>query len=129
MRPCLRTAVLFSVLLPAPLARAADVDFTRDVRPILSRHCFKCHGPDDKARKAKLRLDVREVAVGEAKSGTHAIVPGRPEESELVRRIFAAEETDVMPPPSTKNPLTDAQKQILRRWIAEGAEYRQHWAF
>ncbi|HEV3116440.1 MAG TPA: DUF1549 domain-containing protein, partial [Gemmataceae bacterium] len=101
---------------------AQQVDFTRDVRPILSRHCFKCHGPDDKARKAKLRLD---SATGAAK----VIVPGKPDESELVRRIFAADESEVMPPPVTRNPLTNAQRQMLRRWIAEGAEYKQHWAF
>src|SRR4029077_13734651 len=70
----------------------------------------------------------RESAIGEAKSGGRAIVPGKPDESELVRRIFA-EESDLMPPPSTKNPLTDVQKQILKRWIAEGAAYKQHWAF
>src|SRR5258708_36282189 len=101
-------------------ARADDVDFSRVVRPLLSRHCFKCHGPDDKARKAKLRLDVRDVAVGKAKSGLSAIVPGKPDESELVRRIFAADESEVMPPPATQKPLSNAQKQLLKRWIAEG---------
>ena len=124
------SAVLLTWLLcHTPPVRSAPADFTREVRPILSRHCFKCHGPDDKARKAKLRLDVRESAIGEAKSGERPIVPGKPDESELVRRIFAAEDRDLMPPPSSKNPLTDAQKQVLKRWIAEGAEYRQHWAF
>src|SRR5437660_2531807 len=120
MRPFLYSAAFSVILLPA--ARAQQVDFTRDVRPILSRHCFKCHGPDDKVRKAKLRLD---SATGASK----VIVPGKPDESELVRRIFAADESEVMPPPTTRNPLTDAQRQILRRWIAEGAEYKQHWAF
>src|SRR5438093_7285711 len=103
MRPFLRAAALLAVLLPAPPARAADVDFTRDVRPILSRHCFKCHGFDDKARKAKLRLDVRYGAVKKV------IVPGKPDDSELVRRIFATDAAEVMPPPVTKNPLSDAQ--------------------
>jgi Protein of unknown function (DUF1553)/Protein of unknown function (DUF1549)/Planctomycete cytochrome C len=106
-----------------------QVDFTRDVRPILSRHCFKCHGPDDKARKAKLRLDQRAGAVGVTKSGARPIVPGKPEESELVRRVFSTEESEVMPPPATKNPLTDPQKETLKRWIAAGAEYKEHWAF
>src|SRR5262249_50240101 len=109
--------------------QAQQIDFSREVRPILSRHCFKCHGPDDTARKAKLRLDVRIAAIGEAKSGEHAIVPGKPEQSELVRRIFATDESEIMPPPSQKNPLSDAQKKVLRQWIAEGAEYKQHWAF
>src|SRR5262245_6492629 len=116
-------------LVVSSAARGNDVDFSRDVRPILAKHCFKCHGPDDKARKAKLRLDVREAAVREGRSGQPAIAPGKPDESELVRRIFAGEESDVMPPPSAKNPLSDADKQVLRRWIAAGAEYKQHWAF
>src|SRR6516164_440855 len=107
MRPWLRLAAVLALLSPVSLVRAAEVDFTRDVRPILSRHCFKCHGPDDKARKAKLRLDVRAEAVRKA------IVPGKPDDSELVRRIFAADDSEVMPPPATKNPLTDAQKLIL----------------
>jgi hypothetical protein len=125
-----QTTWLLTVLAgPRLSARGEPVDFTRDVRPILSRHCFKCHGPDDKARKARLRLDMRDVAIGEARSGLHAIVPSKPGESELVRRIGADDEGDVMPPPSTKNPLSDAQKQLLRRWIAEGAEYKPHWAF
>jgi hypothetical protein len=110
-------------------AAAGDIDFNRDVRPILSRHCFKCHGPDEKARKSKLRLDVRAAAIGEAKSGERAIVPGKPDESELVRRIFEEEATEVMPPPAVKNPLSAAQKQLLRGWIAAGAEYQPHWAF
>src|SRR5262245_54188288 len=104
--------------------RGESVDFIREVRPILARHCFKCHGPDDKARKAKLRLDIRDTAV---KKG--AIVPSKPEESELVRRTSSSDDSEVMPPPATKNPLSDTQKQILKRWIAEGAEYKPHWAF
>ncbi len=123
MRPFPRTAALLCLLLPAPLARAADVDFTRDVRPILSRHCFKCHGFDDKARKAKLRLDVRENALKKA------IVPGKPDDSELVRRIFATADDEIMPPPAAKLPLSDAEKQTLKRWVAAGAEYQMHWAF
>src|SRR5262245_3651818 len=108
---------------------AAPVDYARDVRPILSQHCFKCHGPDDKARKAGLRLDLRTVATAKGKSGETPIVPGKPDESELVRRIYADDETDVMPPPATKKPLNDAQRATLKRWIAEGAEYKDHWAF
>src|SRR5262249_52987504 len=93
------------------------------------RHCFKCHGPDDKARKAKLRVDVRDLAVVAGRSGQPAIVPGKPDESEMVRRILATDDSEVMPPPATKNPLTGVQKELLRRWIAEGAEYKSHWAF
>src|SRR5262249_19154417 len=123
------TCSLALLLGPILSARADDVDFSRDVRPILARHCFKCHGPDDKARKAKLRLDVREAAIREAKSGQWPIVPGQPDESEIVRRMFASEESEVMPPSAAKNPLSERDRGILRRWIAAGAEYKQHWAF
>src|SRR6267143_3545296 len=104
------------------------VDFLRDVRPILANHCFKCHGQDEAARKAKLRLDVRDVALKPTKSREAPIVPGKPDKSELVRRIFA-EDDDQMPPAAAKRPLTQEQKEILKRWIAEGAEYKPHWAF
>jgi hypothetical protein len=110
-------------------AAAAKVDFLRDVRPILANHCFKCHGPDEEARKANLRLDVRDAALKPAKSGEVPIVPGKPDKSELVRRVFTEDEDDLMPPPAAKRPLTQAQKEILKRWIAEGAEYKPHWAF
>jgi hypothetical protein len=113
----------------APGARAADVDFTRDVRPILSRHCFKCHGPDDKARKAELRLDVREGALKGGSTGEKAIVPGKPDDSEVVRRVLSDDENEIMPPSSAKLALTQGQKEILSRWIAQGAEYKPHWAF
>ena len=108
---------------------SVPIDFNRDVRPILSSNCFKCHGIDDGGRKAKLRLDVRAVAIGPAKSGKAAIVPGKPDESELVHRIFSTDADEVMPPASTKVVLSDAQKNVLRQWIAEGAEYKVHWAF
>jgi hypothetical protein len=104
-------------------------DFNAEVRPILSRYCFKCHGPDEKARKAKLRLDVREAALKEAKSGSIAIVPGKPEESELCARIASTDKEEVMPPAEMKTELTPAQKDILERWIASGAKYDPHWAF
>lgn len=104
-------------------------DFTRDVRPILSEHCFKCHGPDDAARKANLRLDLREAAIGKADSGSLPIVPDKPEASEVVRRIFSSDADEMMPPPAANKPLTDAKKKILRDWIAAGAEYKAHWAF
>src|SRR5205823_6188208 len=84
---------------------------------------------DEKARKAKLRLDVREVAVRPGRSEARPIVPGKPAESEVVRRISSTEPEEVMPPPATQNPLTNAEKELLSRWIAEGAVYQQHWAF
>jgi hypothetical protein len=120
---------LLCILAATRLSAADASDFSRDVRPILSQHCFKCHGPDDKARKGGLRLDIRESAVKEAKSGGIALVPGKPGESELITRIFSTDEDELMPPPSAKRPLTLEQKDILRRWVAAGAEYRQHWAF
>ena len=110
-------------------AASSKVDFTKDVRPILANHCFKCHGPDEGARKANLRLDIREEALKPAKSDEVAIVPGKPGKSELVRRVFIEDEDDLMPPPAAKKPLTSEQKEILKRWIAEGAEYKSHWAF
>jgi hypothetical protein len=131
MRSFLVRAALVPALLSLAVHRAGggEIDFNRDVRPILGRHCFKCHGPDEGARKARLRLDLRAAATGKAKSGERAIVPGRPDESELILRIFSTEETEVMPPPAVKNPLSAAQKQLLRRWIAAGAVYQPHWAF
>jgi hypothetical protein len=122
----MRWAALIVVAFPAA-ASAADL-FNDKVRPILAGHCFKCHGPDDKARKAGLRLDVREQALKPRRSGRTPIVPGKPEQSEVVRRIFA-DEDEVMPPPQAKNPLTQAEKEVLKSWIAAGAEYRPHWAF
>lgn len=111
-------------------APAAKVDFSSEVHPILASHCLKCHGQDESARKAKLRLDLRENATTNAPvSGDIPIVPGKPDESEVISRIFTTNEDDQMPPPAAKNPLTQAEKDILRQWIAEGAVYKPHWAF
>src|SRR5262245_34025440 len=95
-------------LLGSPLIAAEEtkVEFNRDVRPILSNHCFKCHGPDDKARKSGLRLDLRDEALKPADSGRKPIVPGRPDGSALVRRVFEERASHVMPPPSEKKPLS-----------------------
>jgi hypothetical protein len=134
MRSVAFIAVLLSTTVVLPvwgeeLGHAGQDPFTSQVRPILARHCFKCHGPDDKARKAKLRLDVRNQAIKPAASGTVAIVPGKPDESELVERIFAVDESERMPPAAAKVPLSESDKQVLKRWIADGAEYKTHWAF
>jgi hypothetical protein len=104
-------------------------DFSRDVRPILSQHCFKCHGPDDAAREAKLRLDLRDSAIARGESGKMPIVPGKPESSELIRRVFAHDADEIMPPAAANKPLTDDERRILREWVAAGAEYKPHWAF
>jgi len=108
---------------------AKPIDFSRDIRPILSDNCFACHGPDDKERKAKLRLDRHEDALKPAKSGDYAIVPGDTKKSMLVERITTEDEDDVMPPPKTKKKLSAQQKELLTRWIAEGAKWQSHWAF
>jgi len=127
---CLLCVVIGTVACFRLNAASSDApDFTREVRPILSRHCFKCHGPDDATRKSNLRLDLRDAATQPAKSGVIALVPGKPAESELVNRIFTTDEDDLMPPPSTKTQLTAAEKDTLKRWVAAGAEYKQHWAF
>jgi mono/diheme cytochrome c family protein len=105
------------------------VDFNDQVRPVLARHCFKCHGPDEKARKAGLRLDARALALKPAGSGERPIVPGRPDESELVRRILAEDPEEQMPPPAAKLALSQTDRQLLKEWIAEGAKYDVHWAF
>ena len=115
--------------LTAAAAAAAGPDFTTEVRPILSQHCFKCHGPDDLSRKGGLRLDVRDAAVRPAKSGAIALVAGKPADSEVVRRLHATDPDEVMPPPSTRQTLTPAEKKTLEAWIAAGAEYVPHWAF
>ncbi|MBO93798.1 MAG: hypothetical protein CMI32_02720 [Opitutales bacterium] len=106
------------------MGATGEIDFNRDVRPILADKCFACHGPAEEGRKAKLRLDDRAVAVKK-----EAIVPGKPDESELVFRIFSDDPDEVMPTPKSKATLTAGQKEILRKWIAEGAEYSMHWAF
>lgn len=127
--PIKSLACIAIVTMGAAAAAADAPDFSRDVRPILSNYCFKCHGPDDKARKARLRLDVRESAVGEAESGEHAIVPGKVADSALITRIFSNDPDEVMPPPSMRKQLTPEQRRILERWVASGAEYQAHWAF
>ena len=119
----------WSLALAAAASAAPKVDFNREVRPLLSENCFACHGPDAKKVKGGLRLDLREVATKPLNSGATAIMPGRTGESELVRRIFATDPDEQMPPAESHKALTAAQKDLLKRWIAEGAEYRGHWAY
>ncbi|MCI0540341.1 MAG: PSD1 and planctomycete cytochrome C domain-containing protein, partial [Verrucomicrobiales bacterium] len=113
----------------AGIPSAGSVDFNREIRPILSDNCFACHGPDEGARKAKLRLDHREGALKGGKSGDPAIIPGKPDESELIKRIMTSDEDDLMPPPKSKKKLTATQMDLLKRWVAEGAAWPSHWAF
>ena len=114
---------------PQPAAGNRAVDFVRDIRPILADHCFNCHGQDDKARKSKLRLDVRDAANKPAKSGDIAIVPGDVAKSKLIERISSHDPDEVMPPPKSKKSLSSQQIDLLKRWIASGADYKMHWAF
>ncbi len=104
------------------------IDYARDVRPILADFCIRCHGPDAKQRQAGVRFDSHDEATRVAKSGRTPIASGNPEASELVRRIFA-DDDDVMPPKETQQSLTTAQKETLKRWVAEGAKFQTHWAF
>ena len=125
-----RYAFILLAMLFAARAHAADApDFTRDVFPILSDACFHCHGPDPATRKGGYRLDVRDDAVHVSKSGKTPIVPGKPDASELIARIFHSDADEVMPPPDAKTQLTAEQKDVLKRWVAAGAEYKVHWAF
>src|SRR5579871_3179785 len=105
------------------------IDFNRDIRPILSEKCFHCHGSDEKARQAGLRLDQPAGATMRLPSGHRAIVPGKPQASALIERINADFAAFRMPPVSSQKTLTAAEKQLLRVWIAQGAEYKEHWAF
>ncbi|MCK6501610.1 MAG: DUF1549 domain-containing protein, partial [Nitrospira sp.] len=105
------------------------ISFNRDIRPILSDHCFACHGPDEKTRKAGLRLDFEEDSQKPAKSGKVAVQPGHPESSELVARIRASDAADRMPPEETKKPLTERQKVLLTQWITQGGKFEGHWAY
>jgi uncharacterized protein DUF1553/uncharacterized protein DUF1549/cytochrome c len=121
-------ALAFGLAASGVAADSDKVHFNKDVRPILAT-CFYCHGPDEKHREAKLRLDVRESAVAE-RDGVRAIVPGKPDESEMIKRVSSTDQDDVMPPPKAKKPLlTKGEIAILRRWIEQGAEYEGHWAF
>ncbi len=112
---------------PAPSGK--PIDFTREVRPILASKCFQCHGPDDKVRKAGLRLDQRDAAIKELRRGGQAIVPANPAQSELLTRVTSADVTLLMPPPKVGKPLSEAEVAVLRRWIEQGAPYAAHWAY
>ena len=116
-------------LVAATTSSRSNLEFGRDILPILSENCFKCHGPDDKSRKATLRLDLHDEALKPAKSGERAIVPGLPSKSALLQRINAADQDEVMPPTKSGKKLTAVQKELLQRWIADGAKWGSHWAF
>jgi hypothetical protein len=131
MSPVYKRVFLAALLLLASLPVRSEgakesprIEFNRDIRPIITENCFACHGPDKNQRKAKLRLDVREIALERG-----AIVPGKPGESKLVEHIFSSDPEEIMPPPKSRKTLSNAQKELLRSWIAAGAEYEPHWAY
>lgn len=107
----------------------APVDFNRDIRPILSDQCFACHGPDNNHRKAGLRLDLEAEALGEFKPGKRAFVPGDTAASLAVARVDSTDPDEVMPPADSGKSLSEEQRELLRRWVAEGAQWKQHWSF
>ena len=110
-------------------AKERSIDFNRDIRPIFSENCFACHGPDKNKRKAGLRLDRREEATAKLESGECAIVPGDVGKSRLLKVITTTDEDDHMPPRKTGKQLTKEQIDLLRDWIAQGAEFKLHWAY
>src|SRR5688500_2597660 len=134
MRPRVKTfAVAALVLIGTASAsdRAAapgQIDFGRDILPILSQNCFQCHGPDEGTREAKLRLDTSEGMFRE-RDGITIVVPGQPEKSELLLRIRSTDPDEVMPPADAKKTLTAAQVELLQRWVTEGAPWGKHWAY
>jgi hypothetical protein len=130
-RRTIEALVFLAAAWTPPLLAAeppAVVEFNRDIRPILSDNCFRCHGPDKAKRKADLRLDTEAGALADL-GGTRAIVPGEPGKSELIRRITAADAQERMPPTKAGRPLTDQQIHLLRRWIEQGAKWQPHWSF
>jgi mono/diheme cytochrome c family protein len=122
---------LVGAAVPAIAAndRPRPIDFAREIRPILAKNCFACHGADEKHREGGLRLDVREAALKKLDDGKTAVVPGHAEASELVRRITTAHQDDRMPPAEANATLSKDQIGLLTRWVAEGARYSLHWSF
>lgn len=118
----------FSVWLPLAAEKKQTVSFNRDIRPILSSKCFHCHGPSEKSRKAKLRLDIEAEALSE-RDGIRAIVPGNLDESELWHRILSDDPEEMMPPPESKKPMTKEEVSLFKAWIDEGAKWEKHWSF
>jgi hypothetical protein len=128
-RPFPLFTALGCALMFAATAAAAPIDFSRDIQPILSDNCYHCHGPDASSRKSGLRLDRHAEALAGGKSGLATIVPGKPEDSELIARIFSHDAEEVMPSTESNKTLTAGQKDLLRRWVAEGAVWGEHWAY
>src|SRR5262245_48724650 len=128
----LLAALPLTALAPSPAGADAPkgppVELNRDIRPILSNHCFVCHGPDTKLRKGKLRLDVEADAFAD-RGGYRAFVPGKPGESEAYLRVTARDARERMPPAKHGKPLSARETDLLKRWIEQGAKWQGHWAF
>ena len=120
--------VLVCLLLHLP---AEEIDFTKDVRPILSEYCFSCHGPDDQHREGKLRLDEAEGEFGayRVRKKRAGIVPGNTQKSHVYLRMITKDEDDIMPPPESKKEMKPEEIEIIKRWIEQGAGYKKHWSF
>ena len=133
MIPPLRCLILSTAILVAAGARATcgteEIDFNRDIRPLLSENCYACHGPDDAERQAGLRLDTRDGQLAQLESGERAVVSGDVEQSELLRRVSSDESGYRMPPVDFGKELDSDDVELIRRWIAGGAEYSQHWSY
>ncbi len=120
--------VALTALVGSP-SNAAELSFAREILPLLSEHCFQCHGPDERALKAKLRLDTKEGLFAKRADGTSAVVSGNIKESQIFRRITSTDVEEVMPPEKLKKPLKPDQIKLVERWIEEGAKWGTHWAF
>jgi hypothetical protein len=123
-----RCLAVFCLLVAPALAAEKRLDFNRDIRPILSDHCFQCHGPDAKTRKADLRLDTAEGLFSKI-DDIFPVVPGKPGESDMMLRVRSQDRDEMMPPPKANKPLKPDQIETLHAWIAQGAEFKGHWAF
>ena len=122
-----KATLIFGVILAAACS-AEPIHFSRQIRPILSENCIACHGPDEKGRKGKLRLDDEQDAKRDRK-GEFVILPGKPEQSELIKRIESDDPDEVMPPPKQHKTIPAAQLALLKEWIRQGAPWGRHWSY
>ena len=123
-----RLIVALIALSPWTAAAGGPVDFSRDIRPIFSKHCFSCHGPEAKTREAELRLDT-EKGLRTERDGGHVVVPGDPSQSVLYQRITSTVPDERMPPADPSDALTPEPLQLIRAWIQQGAPWQRHWSF
>lgn len=125
----MRDRIFVFLLLSIPGFGQNTVSFNRDIRPIMADTCFRCHGPDKSSRMANMRLDLRDEATKPNRAGRTPIVPGDPAKSQIIDRIFHSNPARLMPPPQAHKELSEKQKETLKRWVAEGANYEGHWSY